>query len=157
MARLTDGSVVAAVLLCAMGVFVPTAAAAAEPSATADDRGFVNLSARCDAPSNALAIVRTEGSLVVICAEPNGTYQYRGIRFADGAALNAAAVNAVGGGFVAINEGVSYTLSSKELLIAASGNVIRREAVVEYRAPGSYPAEVGGSAPTPSSKPRPSP
>jgi hypothetical protein len=100
--------------------------------------------------------VRTEGSLVVICAEPNGTYQYRGIRLTDGAALNVAAETAVAGGFVAVNDGVGYTLSSKELVITAGGNVIRREAVIEYRAPGSFPAEVGGSTPPPSSKPRPS-
>ena len=98
--------------------------------------------------------MRTQGSLVAICVDQDGKYQYRGVRLTDDAALNAPAETAVGGGFVAVNDGVSYTLSPNELVIAAAGNVIRREPVIDYRAPGSFPAEVGGS-PVPSSLPRP--
>jgi hypothetical protein len=127
-------------------------AAAADPSATptSDDRGFVSSSARCEGSSTALAIVRTEGSLMVICVQQNGTYQYRGVRLTDGAALNLPADAAGGQKFVAHNDGINYAVSPKEFVITDADKIIRWEAVIDYRVPNPFPAEIGGT-PAPSS------
>jgi hypothetical protein len=71
-----------------------------------DDRGFINSDARCEGAQIAVAIGRTQRSLVVIRADQNGKYGYRGLRLSDGTALKVAAETTPGRGFLAQNDGV---------------------------------------------------
>lgn len=105
-----------------------------------DDRGFVDSAARCDDAETVIAFGRTQRSLVAICADPDGTYQYRGVRISDDAALAVAAERTSSGGFEATNEGVTYAVSSNELLITSGDTTLFRESMVEYHAP-RLPAE----------------
>jgi hypothetical protein len=120
-----------------------------------DDRGFINSSARCDGPQTAVAIVRTQNSLVTICADQQGGYLYRGVRLSDGAALNVPAETTGGREFVARSEGVTYSVSTQQLVITAGDTVVRREPVLEYRESHSFSAEVPPGAQT-SASPAPS-
>ncbi|WP_102144272.1 hypothetical protein [Mycobacterium hubeiense] len=106
--------------------------APASPFAT-DDRGFVNSAARCDGSQTASAIGRTAGSLVVICAEPGGSYEYFGVRLSDEASLHTAAQTASPRGFLARNYSVTYAVSPTELLVTAGDRVIKHEPMIEYR------------------------
>ena len=105
---------------------------------TSDDRGFLNSSARCDGSLTAVAIARTAGSLVAICADPNGDYLYRGVRLSDAAQLNVPAETTSSRQFVARNEGVTYSLSTQQLVITAGDAVVRREPVIEYGEPAGH-------------------
>jgi len=110
------------------------APALTEPFA-ADDRGFINSSARCDGPQTAVAIGRTQGSLVVICADQNGQYGYLGVRLSDDAVLKTAARTTPTHEFVAQNANVTYAISPAELRVTAGQTVIKQEPMIEYRAP----------------------
>lgn len=113
----------------------------ANSSYPTDDRGFINSTARCESSLTGVAFVRTQGSLVAICADPKGNYQYRGVRLSDHAVLNVPAENTSAREFVARNDGVKYALSTQQLVITAGDTVVRREPVLEYREPQSFSAE----------------
>ena len=98
-----------------------------------DDRGFVDSSARCQGPQPAFAIGRTEGSLVVICGEQPGQYEYLGIRLSDAAVLRTNAETNSARGFLAQKTGVVYAVSPTELKVTAGSTVIKREPMIEYR------------------------
>lgn len=117
--------------------------AAAQPSFPSDDRGFLNSAARCDASQTALAIGRTQRSLVVICTDANGHYQYRGVRISDAAVLLVPAQTTSTGAYLAQDEGVTYLVSSKQLLVTSGDEVINAEKMIDYRQPHPYSAEVG--------------
>ena len=131
-----------------------------------DGRGFLNSSARCSNSQVAVALGRTEQSLVVIC-KSNNAYQYRGVRQSDGATLTLPAQPTTMGGFVASNDGVTYAVSPGQLLVTSGETVVARESMIEYHQPqsflqsttppqsntpgsasGSYPAEAAPSATT---------
>lgn len=97
-----------------------------------DDHGFDDSFARCEGELSGAAFARTEGSLVAICTDATGNYQYRGVRLSDGAVLDLAAENTGVHEFVARNNGVTYELSTRELVITAGGAVVRREPVLDY-------------------------
>jgi hypothetical protein len=109
------------------------APAPTEPFAV-DDRGFVNSSARCEGPQTAVAIGRTQGSLVVICAQ-NGEYGYLGVRLSDDALLRTAARTTPTHEFVAENANVTYSVSSAELRVTVGRTVIKQEPMIEFREP----------------------
>src|SRR6185312_14627970 len=113
----------------------PTATQSVSPPSAypSDGHGFVNSSARCDGSQTAVALARTQNSLVAMCADRDGHYVYRGVRLSDGAVLDASAESTGGRQFVARSDGVTYSLSAQQLLITAGGDVIRREPVIEYR------------------------
>lgn len=111
-----------------------------------DDRGFINSSARCDSSQTAVAVARTQDSLVAMCADQSGHYVYRGVRLSDGAALNVSAESTGGREFVAHSDGVTYSLTAQQLLITAGDTVIRREPVIDYREPHPFSAEAPPSA-----------
>ncbi|MBV9090585.1 MAG: hypothetical protein JO044_11895 [Mycobacteriaceae bacterium] len=115
----------------------------------ADDRGFVNSAARCDGTQTALAVGRTQRSLVVICADQNGNYQYRGVRISDGALLQEPAETTSDGGFVARNDDMTYTVSAKQLMVTSGETVINQEPMSEYRQPHPFSAEAGAPRPNP--------
>jgi hypothetical protein len=109
--------------------------AGAEPqSFRTDDRGFVGTAARCDEPAFAVAFGRTQRSLVAICVEGPGQYDYRGVRLSDNASLTATATDAGGGEFRATSGRATYTFSAKELVIAL-GWWLRTEPMVAYVEP----------------------
>ena len=128
------GTVVVAAAFSGLMGGLPTATAA--PST--DDRGFVDSTARCDPPGNAVAFGYTASSRVAICKEDaSGQYQYRGVRVSDGARLILAA-KSTDGGFVAENDGITYTVTATALVISAGGQEIRDEPMVDFHgtAPG---------------------
>jgi hypothetical protein len=124
-----------------MAAAVPTTSATPFPT---DDRGFVDSAARCDGAQSVVAIGRTDRSLVVICADATGDYQYRGIRIGDGAALTLPVTTTGDGQFVARGDRVTYVVSAKELRVTSDDTVLRQEAMVAYQQP-RFPAEAGGS------------
>ena len=119
----------------------------AQPSYPTDDRGFVESAVRCEAPQSAVVFSRTEQSLVAICADPHGHYEYRGARLGDDAVLTVVAEPTVPGEFFAQKDGVTYTVTAKELIIK-SDDFVRTEPVLQFGAPPLLAVEV----PTP--KPR---
>ena len=129
-------------LLC--GVVIATLVAAnmlskagAEPgSLQTDDRGFINTAARCDKPKSAVAVGRTQQSLVAICVDGSGHYEYRGVRLKDNSAVNVRGAAMEGGRFVVKNADFTYAFSAKELMILQGwGWVIRKEPMVAYMEP----------------------
>ena len=125
-------------LLCAAMILGPSAGllptAAAQPSYPTDDRGFVGTKVRCEAPQSAVSFGRTEQSLVAICVDPDGHYEYRGARLGDDAVLTVVAEPTVPGAFFAQNDGVTYTVTAKELVIK-SDEYVRTEPVLQFGAP----------------------
>ncbi len=106
----------AAVLSLATVFASPTAGA--QPAYPTDDRGFVDSQIRCDAPQSAVAFSRTEQSIVAICVDQAGRYQYRGARVADkDAVLTVVAEPTVPGEFFAQKDGVTYTVTAQNLVI----------------------------------------
>jgi hypothetical protein len=111
--------------------------AGAEPGAFAtDDRGFVGKPARCDAPKSAVALGRTEQSLVVICVDFSGHYEYRGMRVKDNYALLVPDARLLDGKFVARNSAFTYIFSAKELMILQGwGWIIQKQPMVAFVEP----------------------
>ncbi len=113
------------------GEAVPvTAAPAPFPS---DDRGFIDSSARCHGSQPAYAIGRTPSSLVVICGEETGRYEYLGVRLSDAAVLRTAAQTDSARSFLARKSGVLYAVSPTELKVTSGDTVIKQEPMIEYR------------------------
>ena len=142
---------------------VGTATVAAAPAPATDAQGYVDSTARCAAPSIAVAFGRTSTSRIAICKSPDGTYQYRGVRVRDGAKLIIDADSSGGGVYTAENDSITYTVSEDDLIVSAGTTVIREEQMLEFNGPSSpassaptsatpttplpppLPAEVGGS------------
>jgi hypothetical protein len=121
--------------------------AGAEPgSLQADDRGFVDSEVRCEAPQSAVAFGRTEQSLVAICVDRDGHYEYRGARLGDDAVLTVVAEPTVPGEFFAQKDGVTYTVTAKELLIK-SDEYVRTEPMLQFGSPPLLAVEVPASKP----------
>jgi hypothetical protein len=147
-------------LMSSAGVFTPrliVAAAACTvllafglPSATAapaaDDQGYVDSTARCPPPNTAVLFGTTESSRVAICKTQGGQFEYRGVRLRDGAKLIVPAAQS-GDGFVADNDGMTYTVTSKSLAVSLGNKVIREEPMVDFRRPGT-PAARAAPPPT---------
>jgi len=98
-----------------------------------DQAGFVDSDARCRDTQTARAIGRTAGSLVVICLDRSGHFEYHGVRLTDKATLAARAEKTPQRMFLARNHGVDYAVSPTELLVTSGGAVVKREPMVEYR------------------------
>jgi hypothetical protein len=105
----------------------------AQPSYPTDDRGFIDSEVRCDAPQSAVAFSRTEQSIVAICVDRAGRYEYRGARLGDEAVLTVVAEPTVPGEFFAQKDGVTYTVTAKELVIK-SDEWMRTEPVLQFGA-----------------------
>jgi hypothetical protein len=137
--RLTVAAAACSALL-AFGV--PSATAAP----TTDDQGYVDSTARCTAPTSAVAFGSTATSRVAICKTAGGQYEYRGLRVSDGAKLIVPASQS-GDGYAAENDGITYTVTSKSLVVSAGNNVIREEPMVDFHTPGTTAAQAGTPAP----------
>ncbi len=133
--------VAAAACTVLLAIGLPSATAAP----TADDRGYVDSTARCTSPNTAVLFGSTESSRVAICKTPGGQYEYRGVRLRDGAKLVVPASQS-GDGFVADNDGMTYAVTSKSLAVSLGNKVIREEPMVDFHRPGT---PVAPAAPPP--------
>ena len=156
------GAVLATVALVA-GVLTQTAGHGALPAAEAapaspttttsrastdtDDLGFIASKARCEQGQSAVAVGRTQRSMVAVCADPDGGYEYRGVRISDGALLTTSAQSSGAGTFVADNDGARYTVSPKALEVTSGGKVIYRDTWAFYET-RSFAAESDGTTRT---------
>ncbi|MGC2655890.1 MAG: hypothetical protein WA317_20360, partial [Mycobacterium sp.] len=102
---ISRSSAAAAACWVLLAVCAPLAAA----GPNADSQGYVDSTARCATPDTAVAFGSTESSRVAICKTPAGQYQYRGVRVRDGAKLILPASKANDGGYVATDDGITYT------------------------------------------------
>ncbi len=126
--------VVSAAVTVGLAAAIPLPAAGAQPSYPTDDRGFINSQIRCDAPQSAVTFSRTDQSIVAICVDQAGHYQYRGARLADAdAVLTVVAEPTVPGEFFAQKDGVTYTVTAKELVIRTD-EWTRTEPVLQFGA-----------------------
>ena len=124
----------------------PLPTVAAQPSYPTDDRGFVDTKVRCEAPQSAVLFGRTEQSLVAICLDPDGHYEYRGARVSDDAVLTVVAEPTVPGEFFAQKDGVTYTVTANELVIK-SDEWVRTEPVLQFGAPPLLAVEIPAPKP----------
>ena len=123
-------TVAAATCLALLAIGLPSATAAP----AADDQGYVDSTARCAPPNTAVLFGGTDRSRVAICKTPGGQYEYRGVRVSDGARLIVPASQS-GDGFVADNDGITYTVTSKALVVSRGNKVIREEPMVDFHRP----------------------
>jgi len=131
---------------CAALLAIATSSAAAAPGT--DEQGYVDSTARCTTPSTAVFLASTETSRIAICKTSGGQYEYRGVRVRDGAKLIVSASQS-GDGYVAENDGVTYKVSAKSLVISVGNKVIREEPMVDSHTSGTPAAPTGTSAPPP--------
>jgi hypothetical protein len=147
----TPRLIVAAACTALLAIGLPSATAAP----AADDLGYLDSSARCSPPNTAVLFGSTESSRVAICKTPGGQYEYRGVRLRDGAKLIVAASQS-GDGFVADNDGMTYTVTSRSLVVSLGNKVIREEPMVDFHRPDT-PAAPPPSPTTTATTPLPPP
>ena len=97
-----------------------------------DTQGYLDSTARCAAPAEALAFGSTNTSRIAICESSSGALQYRGVRVRDGARLITTATRSGDDTFVADNDGVTYTVSEDSLVVSVGSRVIRTETMVDF-------------------------
>lgn len=127
--------VAAFVIACAVCALMATngylPSARAKPDFSTDSRGFVNTPARCDGPQTPVLAGRTALSLIAICRDKRGRYEYRGMRLRDGALLRLPATELSNGCFGASTKDITYTVSERKLLLTAGLRVVRDEVMLE--------------------------
>lgn len=150
--RVRNGLAAFGALAAISGAVVGLPTAAADPTTT-DDRGFVDSTARCAAPNTAILFGATSRSRIAICKDDaSGQYQYRGVRVSDGARLILPA-KPVDGGFVAENQGNTYTVTSKALVVSDGQTQIRSEPMVDFHGQGAASAPAAPATTQPSAAP----
>jgi hypothetical protein len=137
-AKLVRGHVAALLLASAIVTAIATAvilpvAAAKPPSLPTDSQGYLNSPARCGGNQTAVVVGRTALSLVAICTDGSGHYEYRGIRLSDRAVLTLPAKSLANSCFGARTDAVDYTVSERKLLLTAGLRVLRDETMVEFK------------------------
>jgi hypothetical protein len=135
------GLVRSAAVTLSLAAMMTSPTAAAQESYPTDDRGFLDSQVRCDAPQSAVSFIRTAQSIVAICVDAAGRYEYRGARLGDDAVLIVVAEPTVPGQFFAQKDGVTYTVTAKDLVIR-SDEWVRTEPVVEFGAQPMTPVEM---------------
>lgn len=152
-ARLAGCLTVAAAAGAILLALSPSARAAPE----SDSRGYLDSTARCASPATAVIFGSTESSRVAICQESDGSYEYRGVRVRDGARLVLPATTS-GSGYVAENDGLSYTVTSDSLVVSTGDKVIRDEPLLDVHEPGASSSSTAtSSAPVPTTPTTPLP
>jgi hypothetical protein len=129
-------SLTVAVAACSALVALGLPTATAAPAS--DAQGYVDSTARCTSPDQAVAFGSTATSRVAICKTPGGQYEYRGVRVRDGAKLFVPASQS-GDEFMAENAGVEYTVTKSSLVVSVGTRVIRDEPMVDFHV-GQTPA-----------------
>lgn len=145
--RTVAGCLGIATAVCSVLLATETPVVSAAPAS--DDQGYVDSTARCAAPDTAMFFGSTEASRIAICKTSSGQYQYRGVRVRDGARLIVAATKSGDDGFAADNDGVTYTVTSKSLVITQGDRVIRDEAFVDWHRPSSTASPATSTTATP--------
>jgi hypothetical protein len=84
---------------------------------------------------------------VAICKTPSGQFEYRGVRLRDGAKLIVPASQS-GDGFVADNDGMTYTVTSKSLAVSLGNKMIREEPMADFHRPETPAAPAAPPATT---------
>lgn len=120
----------------------PARSAPSAPST--DEHGFVDSAARCSTSQTLMAYGRTARALVVVCVDPDGALQYRGVRLSDGAALQLTATRGSDGSIVASNDGVTYSVTPTAFLVSEGDSVLYRDTWTDFR----QPRFSGGATPT---------
>lgn len=115
----------------------------------ADEHGFVDSAARCSSSQTLMAYGRTSRALVVVCVDPDGGLQYRGVRLSDGAALQLTAGRGSDGSIVAANDGVTYSISPSAFLVSQGDTVLYRDTWTDFH----QPRFSGGATPSSSAVP----
>ena len=133
----------AASVLVAVGV--PLAIAAPTAAPPSDSQGYVDSTARCTKPDTAVIFGTTETSRVAVCKTAAGEFEYRGVRVSDGARLILAATQTSDGGYVAENDGVTYSVTATSLTVSVGGNVIRTESWTDFNNPQSPASATSGT------------
>jgi hypothetical protein len=140
---------VAAAAACSALLLTALPQAGAAPSF--DSQGYVDSTARCS--DAAVLFGSTDSSRVAICKTSSG-YEYRGVRVRDGAKLILSASSAGGGSYTAVNDGITYTVSSSSLAVSSGGSTIRKESWVDFHGPQTSQSPTSSSAaPTTSAAP----
>jgi hypothetical protein len=140
---------VSAVVFAMVVIAQPSAGAAPE----ADEAGYLNSTARCEAPATAVLFGSTADSRIAICKLADGTFSYRGVRTTDGAKLIAPATESTDG-YIAANDGIEYLMTAKSLVVSEGNDVLREEPMVDFHGAGASAA--GPATPT-SATPLPPP
>jgi hypothetical protein len=149
--RTASCRVIVAAVACAALLVAGVPSATAAP--TTDNQGYVDSTARCATPATAVLFGSTETSRVAICKTSGGQFEYRGVRLKDGAKLIVPASQS-GGGYVADNDGVSYEVTQKSLVVSVGDKVIRQESMVDFHGTQAPPAAATTTQPT-TAAPRP--
>lgn len=123
----------------------------ADASPNFDELGYLDSTARCSAPATAVLFGATATARIAICTTSGGGYEYRGVRIRDGARLVLPASTATGGGYVADNDGISYTVTSKSVVVSAGSKVIRSESWLDFHGSATSSSPGPGPGPTSSS------
>lgn len=111
----------------------PPSERSSPPLPNTDGQGFLHYpDARCNYINPAVAIARTEVSLVVICQTGVGRYYYRGYGLVNGKSIEIDDPKRNGSGFIASNNGVQYLLDSQALTITEGPAVLSVEPMLEY-------------------------
>ena len=162
----SPGLAAAAVGAVAVGVAIAVASPALLPEAsaapagpTSDELGYVGSAARCDDTQTLMAYGRTARALVVICVDPDGQLEYRGVRISDQAALSMAAARASSGTIIATNDGVTYVVSPTMLLVSEGDTVLYRDSWADFHQPRFSAGSTNttpNTTPTSSTTPTPS-
>ncbi|EHB58234.1 hypothetical protein MycrhDRAFT_0670 [Mycolicibacterium rhodesiae JS60] len=139
---------VAAAAACSALLLTALPQAGAAPSF--DSQGYVDSTARCS--DTAVLFGSTDSSRVAICKTSSG-YEYRGVRVRDGAKLILPASSGGGGSYTAVNDGITYTVSSSSLVVSSGGGVIRKESWLDFHGPQTSQSSTSSSAPTTSTAP----
>jgi hypothetical protein len=108
------------------------AASAGPGDLAVDARGFVNSAARCEGPQRPVAVGRTARSLIAICVDGAGRYEYRGVRRSDRALLVVPATGLENACFGVRTDNVDYTVSDRKLLGTSGMRVIRDEVMLQF-------------------------
>ena len=152
------GLIIAAAATSALVVLgVPLAIAAPTAVPPYDSQGYVDSTARCTKPDAAVIFGTTDTSRVAICKTAGGTYEYRGVRVSDGAKLIVTASQTSDGGYVAMNDGVTYTVTATSLTVSAGGSTIRTESWTDVNTPQSPATPTTGTTKTSTPKTSTSP
>ena len=108
-----------------------------------DSNGYLDSTARCS--DAAVLFGSTDSSRVAIC-KTSGGYEYRGVRVRDGAKLVQSASGSGDGSYTAVNDGITYTVSSSSLTISSGGSVVRKESWVDFHGPQASGSTTSSSA-----------
>jgi len=130
---------VALAVAAAAGATVLVLSASADAAPESDSQGYLDSTARCASPATAVIFGSTETSRIAICEQSDGSFQYRGVRVRDGARLVLPATSN-GDGYVAENDGLSYTVTTESLVVSSGDEVIRDEALLDVHTSGGASA-----------------